>query len=141
MKKITITQGLSSDSPAIKIRKTVFVEEQGFQEEFDTLDETAYHLVLYLENQPVATGRLLLLTPQEGKIGRVAVLKPYRKQHFGAQIISALEEKAVSLGISKILISAQVQAQGFYEKLGYIAYGDVYLEEHCPHVSMEKILN
>lgn len=36
------------------------------------------------------------------------------------------------------VLSAQVQAQGFYEKLGYVASGEPYLDEHCPHIHMEK---
>ena len=37
--------------------------------------------------------------------------------------------------------SAQVQAAGFYKKLGYVQVGDEYLDEHCPHVNMEKPLD
>lgn len=37
-----------------------------------------------------------------------------------------------------IYLSAQLQAKGFYEKLGYLAYGDEYMDEHCPHIMMKK---
>ena len=37
-------------------------------------------------------------------------------------------------------LSAQVQAKGFYKKLGYVQDGDEYLDEHCPHILMCKVL-
>ena len=42
------------------------------------------------------------------------------------------------LGAKEIFISAQTQAQGFYESLGYKAYGNVYPEENIPHIAMKK---
>ena len=54
--------------------------------------------------------------------------------------MEAMEQKARQLGAKDIQLSAQVQARGFYEKLGYRAYGQEYLDEHCPHIAMEKTL-
>ena len=42
---------------AVKIRKEVFMEEQGFHDEFDETDENAVHLVLYIDQIPAATCR------------------------------------------------------------------------------------
>ena len=51
-----ISFGLCED--AARIRKEVFVEEQGFQKEFDEIDPIALHVVLYRDGEPAATGRL-----------------------------------------------------------------------------------
>ena len=48
--------------------------------------------------------------------------------------------KAKALGGEKVVISAQCQARAFYEKLGYTAFGEEYLDEYCPHIDMEKKL-
>ena len=48
--------------------------------------------------------------------------------------------KFVKRGAKKASLSAQVQAQGFYESCGYTAEGDTYLDEHCPHIHMTKTL-
>ena len=37
-------------------------------------------------------------------------------------------------------LSAQVRASGFYEKLGYKKMGDIYYDEYCEHIHMEKSL-
>ena len=33
------------------IREEVFVKEQGFEEEFDSLEESSYHLLISLDNK------------------------------------------------------------------------------------------
>ena len=32
------------------------------------------------------------------------------------------------------------RADGFYEKCGYTAEGETYLDQHCPHIHMFKLL-
>lgn len=42
--------------------------------------------------------------------------------------------------VKRLALSAQVRVRPFYEKLGYTASGDEYLDEYCPHIHMEKEL-
>lgn len=125
-----------------KIREEVFIKEQKFENEFDEIDETAYHLVLFQNNLPVATGRMYPSTEDSATyiLGRIAVLKEYRKCHLGKEVLTILENKAKNLGAEKTVLSAQMQAKGFYEKNGYKKFGEVYYDEYCPHIHMEKIL-
>ena len=46
------------------IRREVFVEEQGIgeDEEFDEFDTQALHLIVYVDEQPAATGRICVIT-------------------------------------------------------------------------------
>lgn len=127
---------------AIEIRTVVFVEEQGFKQEFDKIDESAYHLIIYEDGKAVANGRLFKDDTMENAyiIGRLAVIKNYRNRHLGAKLIELLEEKVKSLKGERISLSAQCRAKAFYEKLGYVASGDIYLDEYCPHIHMEKYL-
>ncbi|WP_304065105.1 hypothetical protein [Megamonas hypermegale] len=39
---------------AVSIRQTVFVEEQGFHNKFDDIDERALHLIVYVDGKAVA---------------------------------------------------------------------------------------
>ena len=143
METITLQQGLSKTSPARLIRQAVFGEEQGFANEFDDTDAIAWHIVLSVDGEPAACGRTF---PKEGCdgtyiIGRVAVLPPFRGRRVGRMLMGALEAQAQKLGAQKIELSAQEQAMGFYQKLGYQAVGDLYNDEHCPHMLMVKILS
>lgn len=138
----TFSKGLEGAPQARVIREEIFMEEQGFQSEFDEIDPIALHLLLWDNGQAIATGRLFA---KEGDgtvyiIGRVAVRKAWRGQNLGRAVLERLEEEARRLGARRIELSAQVQAQGFYERMGYVASGEQYLDEHCPHIHMEKDL-
>lgn len=137
-----IKKGLAGLDGAARIRKEVFMKEQGFVGEFDEIDAEAYHLVLYDKNQPIATGRTFFDEKTETyTIGRVAVVREYRDHHIGSVVISELERKIKDLGGTDARLSAQIQAKGFYEKLGYRAQGTGYYDEHCPHIDMVKSLS
>lgn len=139
----------SLNQDIVNIRTAVFIEEQGFKDEFDDIDSNALHVVLFSDGTPCATGRLFPANcnacsncddESKGlyKIGRVAVLKAYRGQNLGSAVISALEEKCRQIGGKAILLSAQCRARSFYEKLGYSPFGAEFLEEYCPHINMTK---
>lgn len=68
------------------------------------------------------------------------MLKKYRKKHYGEIILQEAERQIRTLGAEAIRLAAQVQAKGFYEKSGYSADGEEFLEEHCPHIRMYKNL-
>ncbi len=124
------------------IREKVFVEEQGFIEEFDEIDEAAFFAVIYVDGEPAATGRCF---PDKNVsdtyiIGRVAVMSKFRKRGLGERVMQMLEEAALKNGADKFVLSSQLQARPFYEKCGYTATGDIYLDQHCPHIKMVKTM-
>ena len=125
-----------------EIRRKVFVEEQGFQKEFDEIDLTAEHLVLYDGDIPKAVGRMFREDPQKPvyTIGRIAVLKEFRGEGLGRIVVEELERQAKKEGGTAMKLSAQCRAQKFYEKLHYDAAGDIYYDEFCPHICMKKEL-
>lgn len=134
-----VFKGLNGDKDAIAIRTAVFIEEQGFRIEFDDIDNIAVHTVLYVNDTAAATGRVYT---ENGEfiIGRVAVLKPFRKTGLGVQVLSVLEKEIIKLGGKQSVLSAQLQAREFYERNGYKATGEVYYDEECPHIRMIKNL-
>ena len=136
-KKLAV--GLKNNLDAISIREEVFQKEQGFTTEFDEIDNTATHVVLYDGELPVATGRLY--QDETGyHIGRVAVAKSHRNRHLGAVVLQTLEEEAHRLHCDRISLSAQCRVQAFYEKQGYHSLNDIHIDEFCPHVTMVKEL-
>ena len=124
------------------IREEVFIKEQGFQHEFDTIDDIAIHTVIYIDHQPAGCGRTY---PDEHELGlwhlgRLAILPAYRKQGLGASLIQALEQAASKQGAKQMLLSAQDHAIAFYQKNGYQPLGEFYMDEHVPHQDMKKSL-
>lgn len=136
-----IIQVLDHINDEIKqIRTDVFMVEQGFEVEFDEIDDIAKFVLLSIDGKAVGTCRFF---PGEvdgdAHIGRMAVRKLYRGQNLGDKIMIAAENAIRRDGYTSCSLSAQVQAKGFYESLGYSAEGDEYLDEGCPHVMMRKV--
>ena len=119
---------------AVKLRKEVFVDEQGFREEFGDDDGTATHIVLFDDGgTPVATARVI-----KDVAGRIAVCKRARGKGYGKLVVQAAEKAVYENGYAVMKIHAQKRAVGFYEKIGYTAYGDWEPDEGCPHIWMKK---
>lgn len=125
-------------SEILSIRETVFVREQHVpvELEVDELDPLSRHLLLFVNGQPVGTGRL---TPA-GHIGRLAVLKPFRNKGYGRHLMKQLEQIAIETGLFTVKLAAQTQAVQFYEQLGYQAYGDHFIDAGITHRMMQKRL-
>lgn len=122
------------------IRETVFLDEQGFEKEYDDNDNIAKHIVIYDNSTAVATCRVYWDDEVNCyHIGRIAVLKPYRGKGLGIRIVSEAENVVKKLGGKEIFISGQLRVAEFYiNKLGYTQYGEAYLEENVPHVALKK---
>ncbi len=127
---------------AIDIRTEIFVVEQGFQVEFDEIDDVAKHLVVFTdEGRPVATCRFFAgELPGQYILGRVCVRKECRGMDLGTAMLIRTEEEVRRLGGKRIDLHAQVRAGRFYEAQGYKAYGEEVPEDGVPHVWMKKEL-
>lgn len=136
VKKIT-----SEDkSDAFCVRRRVFVEEQRvpMELEIDEYEDEATHFVAYIDGEPVGTARLRWKDHLTAKAERVAVMKPYRGNGIGKLLMQALEEEARRKNATSIQLHAQIQAQRFYERLGYKAYGDLFFDADIKHIAMKK---
>ena len=121
------------------IRRAVFMEEQGFQEEFDEIDGQAGHLVMFDGALPVATCRFYRKKGTVSYIiGRVAVIPEYRGRSLGSGLLQAVEDIVKKKQADAVWLHAQVRAQAFYQKQGYFPYGETDDEEGCPHIWMCK---
>ncbi len=121
------------------IRTQVFICEQGITEadEWDDQDVISQHFVIYDQDQPIATARLL----QNHSVGRVAVVKAYRGQGLGQMIMLEIISYAQKQDLSILTLSSQVHAISFYEKLGFTVQGNPYDECGISHIEMTMNLN
>jgi predicted GNAT family N-acyltransferase len=127
---------------ALFVRKSVFVKEQQIplEIEVDQNEEQAVHIVLYNDQEkPIAAGRYRILE-SIAKAERICVLPSERGNGSGSQIMEALEKHAAEQGLKHVKLSAQAHAIPFYEKLGYYAITEEYLEQNIPHKMMKKDL-
>ena len=121
------------------VREPVFVQEQQvpLEEEWDALDPLCRHVIARDESgQPIGTGRL---TP-ERKIGRMAVLRDWRGKGVGDALLSALMAQAWEMGWPAISLNAQVSAEPFYARHGFVPYGPGFEEAGIQHQAMHRNL-
>lgn len=137
-----ITTNWQTHSQALaQIRIQVFIEEQQVPvaDEWDGLDETATHFLVHQNNQTIGCARLLI-DMHKGiphfHIGRVALLKPYRAQGIGQTLMEFILDFCKTRATHPIYLHAQTDRQAFYERLGFIAQGDVFMDAGIPHITM-----
>ena len=119
------------------LRFAIFVGEQNVPSgiELDDLDAQCVHAVAYdAEGKAIGTGRLL----PDGRIGRMAVVKEWRRMGIGAAIMEALMREARKRGHKEVTLSAQLQAAEFYRGFGFTAEGKVYKDAGILHQAMRK---
>ena len=114
--------------------------EQGVSaaDEWDGSDKTAMHFVLNTPTAPIACARLLQHTDGRHQIGRMAVLKHYRKQGYGRQLIQAIIDHHLNADKhpSPLFLHAQLQALDFYKREGFIEQGEEFLDAEIVHKTM-----
>lgn len=121
------------------LRFAIFVGEQNVPAgiELDDQDATCVHAVAFdVDGKAIGTGRLL----PDGHIGRMAVVKEWRRRGIGAEILDALTAEAHKRGHAEVKLSAQLQAAEFYREHGFVAEGKVYEEAGILHQQMRKKL-
>ncbi|QSJ18102.1 GNAT family N-acetyltransferase [Nostoc sp. UHCC 0702] len=135
---------LAEEFAAIQaIRISVFHDEQGVDLalEFDGQDEISQHLIAYLDDQAVGTARIRYLDDQTAKIERLAVLSMARGQGIGNKIMEKALLVIASQNISEVVVHTQEYIKNLYEKLGFIAVGEIFDEVGIPHREMRKKLS
>jgi predicted GNAT family N-acyltransferase len=119
------------------VRSEVFIVEQKVpvELEWDEMDEHCLHVVAYDDaGVPIGTGRLL----PDGHIGRMAVRKTVRGEGVGSAILLALMRAARGRGDRDIVLNAQVHAEAFYARFGFVREGDVFPDAGIPHIRMRR---
>ncbi len=167
MADIRVETGNRED--AFEVRRVVFIEEQGYENEYDELDEDpgCIHVTLYVDGELAGCARTFshaaeLATVEDTAgvhalptcdfdadatdettyvLGRVAVLPTYRRQGLASKIVVASEDAARAAGACIMKLHAQEYVRDLYAQLGYVQISEVdYEEEGQPHLWMAKSL-
>lgn len=127
----------------LRLRAEVFVVEQNapYQDvDGRDLDRGTVH---YWFDDPRPDGSgvvayLRVLTEPDGemRIGRVCTALSARGTGLGYQLMAAAVE---DLSAVRSVLDSQVYARGFYERFGYVAEGEEYLEDGIPHITMRRL--
>lgn len=124
---------------SLNIRKTVFVQEQHVSPdlEIDADEAKCTYFNIYQDHQAVATARVSPTNDNGVHIQRVAVLKAFRHQKLGSDLIQAIIQYARDNDYKYAVLGAQDHAQSFYKKLGFEVIGKQYTEVGIFHHDMK----
>jgi YbgC/YbaW family acyl-CoA thioester hydrolase len=129
--------------PSSRLRRDVFVEEQGIPETLvsDPLDAAAIHAVAFNRlDLPVAAGRMVQREPGVSQVGRLAVHRVLRGAGLGQQVLERLAQAAKQRGDRELMLFAQASARGFYLRQGFSPRGDPFHEVGIEHIEMVRTL-
>ena len=130
------------------LRIKVFVKEQNVPIELELDDkdhsDNTVHIGYFHDDRLIGVARLIDMDKDIIHIGRVVIDKDYRGKGIGRKLIVGCETTAKNILKREVIIelSAQIQAEKFYESLGYNRVNDkIYLDAGIEHVNMRKVIN
>ena len=124
---------------ALVVRAIVFMEEQNisYAEEMDGLDSAALQILGETEGEPVAAARIRFLG-DVAKLERLAIRKAGRGHGHGDRLLAFMLAAARERGFRKYKLHGQTRLRAFYEKHGFRAAGEPFLEAGIPHLLLCK---
>lgn len=128
------------DWNAVNIRQIVFREEQNVPYHEDEILEEQLQsktYLIYLKDKVIGTIRYREIDERVFKIERFAILKEYRNQGIGSQILTFFKNMIIEKYTPcTITLNAQIQTIDFYKKNGFIPEGEIFLEAGIKHQKM-----
>lgn len=131
----------------LRLRAEVFVVEQtcAFQD-LDNKDQHCFHLLGYEKDpseQEVLVAYTRLVPPgisyEAASIGRVVTSPAHRKKGYGKLLMEQSIKKCEQLfGDHTLVIGAQCYLLSFYQSFGFLASGEIYLEDGIEHIEMTR---
>ncbi len=124
----------------LKLRQDVFIIEQNcLYEDMDDSDQKAQHLLMYDEKS--LAGYLRVFAPgikfREASLGRIVLPVKYRQGTVGKELIKSAVKKTFELYPgTDIRIEAQAGLKDYYNSLGFIEEGEIYVSDKIDHLQM-----
>jgi len=126
----------------LQLRSEVFVVEQNCPYlDMDNKDQRSMHLMGWRDNFLGAYTRILPagLAFPEASIGRVVSSPKLRGTGVGRLLMEeSLSQLYKLYGQVPVRIGAQLYLKKFYESLGFVREGEIYLEDNIEHIEMLK---
>jgi predicted GNAT family N-acyltransferase len=126
---------------AIDLRNEILRKPLGMDIDNDGFKDGEDHVhFVALEDDEVVGVVVLIPHWKEGvgKLRQMATAEKVRGKGYGIQLVKALEEYAAEQQMTSVFLHSRHYAAGFYEKLGYTIWSDVFQEVGMDHFAMQK---
>ena len=108
------------------------------QEELDRDKHMVYFA--YFSGEVLGAVGLEKLSDEKAQLRQMAVHDKLQGRGVGRALVEALEDHCRQNGFKEIHLDARYPARGFYARLGYSEYGDIYDKIGIKHIDMKKTL-
>jgi len=125
------------------IRCKVYIGEyqRKITEEFSIIDIKANHYVFMKEVRIIGLARILYDQDGIAELGRVTIIKKYRRQGYGeemmSQIIDVIKNSNKAKSIKLFVVDNNLIK--FYQNFGFAENGQGYFD-NIPYISMVKVI-
>jgi GNAT superfamily N-acetyltransferase len=136
-----IQTGTAEYEQMLELRDRVLRIPLGLSVRNDNLSQDAQDvlLVAYRDFETIGCVILHPIDKEVVRLRAMAVTPEYQGTGIGRLLVEEAERVAQAEGFLRIILHARVVVSGFYEKLGYLRYGEVFTEVGIPHILMQKI--
>jgi predicted GNAT family N-acyltransferase len=126
----------------LSFRNTWLREPLGLNLFEEDLSGDVKDLILVVMQGDEIVGCVMLQPKDEQtiKLRQMAIHQRLQGKGIGKVLVDDAEQLARERGYTRVELHARITAQGFYEKLGYAPFGEVFTEVTIPHIAMEKQL-
>ena len=123
----------------LQLRSEIFVVEQNcVYQDIDGTDPHGYHLYLHEDGDIVAYLRVLPAGVRYDDVSLGRVVSARRRRGYATRLLcEGIRVARERFGASRIVIGAQLYARKLYEGVGFVQFGEEYLEDGIPHIHME----
>jgi predicted GNAT family N-acyltransferase len=127
---------------AFKVRREVFVGEQGISENlvFDRHDREALHMVVKNRARVIGSARVQFLADNQAKLERMAILNRYRHKGIGREMLLFSDAVWNDRRVRQVVIHAQLEVVPFYKSCGFDEVGLPFREAGIEHINMRRQL-
>lgn len=124
----------------VELRKNVLRKPHGldFDQKYLDLDKDNILLGCYDEDKLEGCCQLKRIDKKTVQLRQMAVANGLRGKGIGKALLRFAETIARDLGYKRIYMHAREDSMGFYEKCGYVRYGEPFLQQDIQHRLMEK---
>ncbi|MCF6194210.1 MAG: GNAT family N-acetyltransferase [Kangiellaceae bacterium] len=137
---VETTRWSESCDEILAVRHKVFTIEQHFTEArtlCDLRDDNCYHLVVRnKEARVIATGRITA----KGRIGKLAVLLPYRGLGIGSRMLQLLVQVGECKRVDDVSLAAELADRKFFDHHKFNISGPVFMKQGVPHQMLTRKL-
>lgn len=137
-----IDHGTSQYQQMVDLRMEILRKPLGLHFTQEDLDNEKEDILIgaFEDDDMVACCILTKVNPELCKLRQMAVHQKMQRNGVGHAIMQFAENVARDAGFKTMTMHARKSAEVFYEKQGYAAYGDEFIEVTIPHIEMRKKL-